>query len=278
VLQPACATSEPTDPEFLRESTAKASRQFKAERKLEIESHESTTAEETSSGEIRNPNNELTLTALFAELQRRFFVTEVLGDVQPVVFVADYVPPPSKITVRGLKEAVDVATATTIAAGSMDEISGRDQLNLLLAGGPAAEAIETWLRSGGQTSPGGDFERDLVRDGQVVVVPSGHTHVEALVGRHPLLENFKLEHREVDKRAALAGAQLDEARHLRLMTGVKHFCRSASTTSAAVVNSPRLLREGASIGSALHLRVSFTRAFGLLEAAPRACSCASVVR
>lgn len=82
----------------MREATSKASQKFKQERKLEIETTESTTMEETSSGEISNPNNEIAVTYLFYELQRRYYVTEFLAGIQDIALVAAPVPTPSEIT------------------------------------------------------------------------------------------------------------------------------------------------------------------------------------
>ena len=50
---------------------------------------------------------------------------------------------------------------------------------------------------------------------QTVIVPSGKLFIEALPGAHPLLEDFKLQHRAVDVRAARAGAAQAELEALR---------------------------------------------------------------
>jgi hypothetical protein len=75
----------------------KASQEYKKERKLEIKTAETTTYEETATGEISNPNNEISVTYLFYELQRRCLVTEQLTGIQPVVLVAAPVPTPSDV-------------------------------------------------------------------------------------------------------------------------------------------------------------------------------------
>ena len=81
----------------MREAVSKASQQFKQERKLEVETSDQAVLEESSSGEIRNPNDEIPVTYLFYELQRRHLVSEHLTGIQPVVLVAAPVPVPSEV-------------------------------------------------------------------------------------------------------------------------------------------------------------------------------------
>lgn len=78
----------------IRESTRSAAQEYRDERKVEVSTKRSFESEVSEEREITNPNNELTVTYLFYELQRRFQVVERLYDVQPVVLVAYPVPPP----------------------------------------------------------------------------------------------------------------------------------------------------------------------------------------
>jgi hypothetical protein len=80
-----------------REAVFKAAEEYKTERETEItvNASEETTTEE--SGEISNPNDEITVTYLFYELQRRYQVSEQLHRVTPVVLVAQEFPKPSDI-------------------------------------------------------------------------------------------------------------------------------------------------------------------------------------
>jgi hypothetical protein len=48
-----------------------------------------------------------------------------------------------------------------------------------------------------------------------VIVPTNSLYIEALPGAHPLLENFKLQHRAVDVAAAMAAARRGELENLR---------------------------------------------------------------
>jgi len=81
-----------------REAVIKAAQEFKEERSLEIDGEESSSAEYNESGTIVNPNDELSVTYLFYELQRRYRISEQLYRVMPVVMVAQEVPSPEQIT------------------------------------------------------------------------------------------------------------------------------------------------------------------------------------
>jgi hypothetical protein len=89
-------TSAQTKKDF-RESVRKAAEEYKQEHKLEIETTSSEEFEETSSGEISNPNDELPVTYLFYELQRRYVVSERIYRLTPVILVANDVPRPHEI-------------------------------------------------------------------------------------------------------------------------------------------------------------------------------------
>lgn len=81
-----------------RESVVKAAADYKLERSLEIDTTVSEESDTTTTGEISNPNNEITVTYLFYELQRQYLVSEALHRVRPVIMVAQDVPMPHEIT------------------------------------------------------------------------------------------------------------------------------------------------------------------------------------
>lgn len=81
----------------IRESTKKAASEFKNERSVEIISKEESDYEESTSGEISNPNNEITVTYLFYELERQYIVSENLHKLTPVILVAFDVPAPQEV-------------------------------------------------------------------------------------------------------------------------------------------------------------------------------------
>lgn len=81
-----------------RESVIKAAQEFKEERSIEIDTEETYGSEYNESGTIVNPNDELSVTYLFYELQRRYRISEQLYRVMPVVMVAQEVPSPDQIT------------------------------------------------------------------------------------------------------------------------------------------------------------------------------------
>ncbi|MEM8812350.1 MAG: hypothetical protein AAGF59_06995 [Pseudomonadota bacterium] len=82
----------------IREATRKATRDHRNDNKVKVtgEATREVTQEETR--EIENPNNELTVTYLFYELQRKFEISERLHDLQPVILVAYPMPRPARIT------------------------------------------------------------------------------------------------------------------------------------------------------------------------------------
>lgn len=88
--------SSQTKREF-HESVVKSAQEYRNEHRLEITTEESREDEATSYREIRNPNDELTVTYLFYELQRRYLVDEALHKVTPVVLVANEVPAPHEV-------------------------------------------------------------------------------------------------------------------------------------------------------------------------------------
>jgi hypothetical protein len=88
--------SERTKKDF-RESVMKAAQEFKQQHRMEIDTSESTELEQTTFHEIQNPNDELTVTYLFYELQRTFRISEKIHRVTPVVLVANEVPAPNEI-------------------------------------------------------------------------------------------------------------------------------------------------------------------------------------
>lgn len=81
-----------------RELTRKASDKVRREHEVTIETETDFTSEETEKHTISNPNNEITVTYLLYELERRYQVASRLQQVQPVICVALDMPAPHEIT------------------------------------------------------------------------------------------------------------------------------------------------------------------------------------
>jgi hypothetical protein len=81
-----------------REAVLKAVQDYKEETSSEITTEETTNNEYNESGTIVNPNDELAVTYLFYELQKRYRISEQIYRVMPVVMVAQEVPSPDQIT------------------------------------------------------------------------------------------------------------------------------------------------------------------------------------
>lgn len=110
------------------EATLKAAEDYRKEHSMEVDASVSSESEATSSGEISNPNNELTCTYLFYELQRRYKIHEYLYRVVPVILVAQDVPEPHEID-----EAWLITHQWILARVLLDE-SFRTALNYLTSG------------------------------------------------------------------------------------------------------------------------------------------------
>jgi hypothetical protein len=81
-----------------REAVHKATQELKEERSIDITVDTESEFETIESGTISNPNDELAVTYLFYELQKRFKVSEQLYRTMPVIMVAQDVPEPAEIT------------------------------------------------------------------------------------------------------------------------------------------------------------------------------------
>lgn len=80
-----------------RSAVRKSAQQVTSETRIELEQASIFETETVEKREIQNPNDELALTCIFYELQRRFQVYEQLRCVMPVILVAQYVPRPEEI-------------------------------------------------------------------------------------------------------------------------------------------------------------------------------------
>ena len=95
--QDAQKNSDDTKKSF-RQAVFKANQEFTHEKVTEITTDETQTYESVETTEISNPNDEIAVTYLFYELQRRYRLYERLYRVQPVVLVAQEFPQPEDIT------------------------------------------------------------------------------------------------------------------------------------------------------------------------------------
>jgi hypothetical protein len=92
----ASAQSERVKKNF-HESVLKSAEEYKQQHRLEIDTATSEETEETTFHEIQNPNDELTVTYMFYELQRRYLISERIHQLTPVILLANKVPAPDEI-------------------------------------------------------------------------------------------------------------------------------------------------------------------------------------
>lgn len=90
------AESQETKRQF-REAVSKAAEEYRLEHSVEVTTGETEDISAEESGEISNPNDEITVTYLFYQLERRYRISEQLQSVTPVVLVAQEVPEPGEI-------------------------------------------------------------------------------------------------------------------------------------------------------------------------------------
>jgi hypothetical protein len=90
------AVSEEVKKEF-HEAVVKSAEDVKWERTVEINTETAEEVEEEETGEISNPNEELPVTFLFYDLQRRYRISEQIYRLRPVILVAQEVPAPHEI-------------------------------------------------------------------------------------------------------------------------------------------------------------------------------------
>jgi hypothetical protein len=132
------STESVSNKKNFRESTVKAAQEYRLERSLEVDTSSSIETETTESGEISNPNNEITTTYLFYELQRRYKINESLYRARPVILIAQEVPAPHEVD-----EAWLIENQWIIARVLLDESlrPALEYLNTGLAGDEASIAI-----------------------------------------------------------------------------------------------------------------------------------------
>ncbi|WP_437961377.1 hypothetical protein WME76_18195 [Sorangium sp. So ce119] len=80
-----------------REAVLKAADEFRRKHTTEVQTSTSEEVEAVTSGEVSNPNDEITVTYLFYELQRQYEISELLHRLTPVVLVANDVPKPDEV-------------------------------------------------------------------------------------------------------------------------------------------------------------------------------------
>ncbi|MCA0978669.1 hypothetical protein LCM19_09865 [Qipengyuania flava] len=82
----------------IAEATRKASEKVRQEREIEVDTKSEFSIDEESVRKISNPNDEVTVTYLMYELERRFRVDQTLSQVRPVIMVAMDFPRVDELT------------------------------------------------------------------------------------------------------------------------------------------------------------------------------------
>jgi hypothetical protein len=85
-----------------REAVIKAASEYESDRSVDVSFETSIDVTVEHTGKLSNPNDELAVTFLFYQLQRRYHLSEHLHRVTPVVLVAQPVPKPNQIGIAWL--------------------------------------------------------------------------------------------------------------------------------------------------------------------------------
>jgi peptidoglycan hydrolase-like protein with peptidoglycan-binding domain len=91
------ATQSEKAKKHFHEAVLKSAMEYKQQHRMEIDTTAAEETEETTFHEIQNPNDELTVTYMFYELQRTYRISEKIHQLTPVVLVANEVPAPDAI-------------------------------------------------------------------------------------------------------------------------------------------------------------------------------------
>jgi hypothetical protein len=91
------ATQSEKAKKHFHEAVLKSAQEYRQQHKMEIDTNISEESERTSVHEIQNPNDELTVTYMFYELQRTFRISEKIHQLTPVILVANEMPAPDAI-------------------------------------------------------------------------------------------------------------------------------------------------------------------------------------
>jgi hypothetical protein len=136
-----------------QEATRKAAESVRQEREVQVETTRLSEAESEATHELSNPNNELTVTYLLYELERRYFLSTYLHRVQPVVLVAMDIPAPHEITETWLLEHAWILKRALLDDGFLDAFG------YLEAGSASADSMDIELKKANWTTQKGIVDR-----------------------------------------------------------------------------------------------------------------------
>lgn len=230
----------------LREVTRKAAQEYRDENKTSVETEVTSESTYSESREIQNPNNELTVTYLFYELQRRYEVNERLHDLAPVIMVAFDMPQPHEITEAWLlkhdwiigeallDESFRAALIYLRQTFAGDEVS----VEILEQQWKAQLAIVADLRRQGRSHQElRDLARSAVQDAvdEVSLATAGEEYFRGGIGRNTAQRVFAAEGALADGEAENARASLDWAE--QDLSRIESTAREAMTALEAATSS-----------------------------------------
>ena len=192
-----------------REAVRKASQEYKNEHSVEVSSKAEASFETNSESLISNPNNEITVTYLFYELERQYRVSEHLQRLTPVVMVAQEVPNPADIDEDWL-----LAHEWILRRSLLDE-SFHDALDFIVEG-LAADEINLETR------------REAYETQRALVEELGQT-VEGLTGMQSALRDSLVETSEREQIARVEAKRAKRRRRFRRLRSVFNPAKAISS-------------------------------------------------
>lgn len=134
------------------EATKKSSEKVRQEREIQVEFTESSEFSASATHEIHNPNNELTVTYLLYELERRYFITSRLHRVTPVIMVAMDIPGPHEITEAWVIEHAWILRRSLLDDGFLEALD-------IIEDGTAADSLNVDIQQANWKTQKGLVER-----------------------------------------------------------------------------------------------------------------------
>jgi len=134
------------------EATRRSSEKVRQEREVQVEFTESSGFSASATHEIHNPNNELTVTYLLYELERRYFITSRLHRVTPVIMVAMDIPGPHEITEAWVIEHAWILRRSLLDDGFLEALD-------IIEAGTAADSLDVDIQQANWKTQKGLVER-----------------------------------------------------------------------------------------------------------------------
>ncbi|MET1081456.1 MAG: hypothetical protein ABWY12_00110 [Burkholderiales bacterium] len=202
----------------IAEATRKASEKVRQEREVSVEATTESELGTESSQKIHNPNNEVTVTYLMYELERRYHVSQTLNRVTPVILVALDMPSPHEITEGWILEHAWIIRRVLLDARFDDPIDWIEQ-------GRQSEAVDIAVKRA-------NYERELA------ALKNIEKDLDLVLAERRLIreESINLQQRKAEYEAGDKGAAGD-VKDFFLSGGLSLFFDSPEPDKGAILQA-----------------------------------------